>query len=70
MFLDRTEVYTTSPSPASQGRPKGVDIKLSLAPMAQRLSEAMGVPVPLAPDCMGPQVDALVKAMKVQATRF
>ncbi len=37
------------------GRPKGEpDPKLSLAPVAARLGELLGSPVPLAPDCVGP----------------
>ncbi len=36
------------------GRPKGgPDPKYSLAPAAARLSELLGLPVPLAPDCVG-----------------
>src|SRR5207237_1455846 len=41
------------------GRPKGeVNKKYSLAPAAQRLSELLGRPVQMAPDCMRPEVDA------------
>jgi phosphoglycerate kinase len=40
------------------GRPKGgPDPKYSLAPAAARLSELLGVPVPLAPDCVGPAAE-------------
>src|SRR3990172_7723686 len=36
------------------GRPKGgPDPKYSLAPAAARLSELLGAPVPLLPDCVG-----------------
>ena len=43
------------------GRPKGkVDPALRVAPIAQRLSEILGQPVPVAPDCVGPAVQALV----------
>jgi len=35
------------------GRPKRVDPSLSLAPVAARLGELLGQPVPLAPDCVG-----------------
>ncbi len=35
------------------GRPKGRDAGLSLAPIAVRLSELLGVKVPLLPDCVG-----------------
>lgn len=37
-----------------------VDPKTSLRPVAQRLSELLGFDVPLAPDCVGQDVEALV----------
>ena len=47
------------------GRPKGrPDPTLSLAPVAKRLSELLGTPVKMLSDCVGPEVDAAVKAMK------
>ena len=47
------------------GRPKkGPDKENSLAPVAVRLSELLGRTVTLAPDCVGPQAEAAVKAMK------
>src|SRR5216684_7157880 len=47
------------------GRPKGeVNKKYSLAPAAQRLSELLGRPVQMAPDCIGPQVEAQAKALQ------
>jgi phosphoglycerate kinase len=47
------------------GRPKGkVDPKYSLKPVAARLSELLGMPVPLAPDCVGPQVEAMARALQ------
>jgi phosphoglycerate kinase len=47
------------------GRPKGkVDEKYSLRPVAQRLSELLGRPVQFAPDCIGPEVSALVNALQ------
>src|SRR5579864_8812269 len=47
------------------GRPKGeVNKKYSLAPAAQRLSELLGRPVQMAPDCIGPGVDAQAKALQ------
>ncbi|HET6451957.1 MAG TPA: phosphoglycerate kinase [Spirochaetia bacterium] len=47
------------------GRPKkGPDKENSLAPVASRLSELLGRKVTLAPDCVGPQAEAAVKAMK------
>ncbi len=43
------------------GRPKGGPTpKFSLAPVAARLGELLGKPVPLAPDSVGPEVTALV----------
>jgi phosphoglycerate kinase len=42
------------------GRPrKGPDPAFSLKPAAARLSELLGVPVTMAPDCVGPEVAAL-----------
>ena len=46
------------------GRPKKPDKENSLAPVALRLSELLGRKVALAPDCVGPEVEAMVKAMK------
>ncbi len=46
------------------GRPKKPDKENSLAPVAKRLSQLLGREVTLAPDCVGPQTEALVKAMK------
>jgi phosphoglycerate kinase len=37
------------------GRPKGPDRKLSLALVAKRAAELLGVPVPMAPDSIGPE---------------
>lgn len=46
------------------GRPKGKpDPKLSLHPVALRLEELLGRAVPLAPDCIGPEVEAQVGAL-------
>lgn len=43
------------------GRPKGKpDPAFTLAPVAVRLSELLGRPVPLLPDCVGPEVEAAV----------
>jgi phosphoglycerate kinase len=43
------------------GRPKGrVALEFSLAPVAVRVGELLGRPVPLAPDCVGPEVEAEV----------
>ncbi len=42
------------------GRPKGVkNPEMSLAPVAVRLAELLGQPVVMAPDCVGPEVEAL-----------
>lgn len=47
------------------GRPNGVrNEKFTLMPVAERLSELLGFHVPLLPDCVGPEVDAHVRAMK------
>lgn len=47
------------------GRPKGtVDPRYSLAPVAARLEELLGRPVPLLPDCAGPEVEAAAAALK------
>ena len=46
------------------GRPKdGPTPKYSLAPVAVRLGELLGEPVPLAPDSVGPEVEALVEKL-------
>ena len=46
------------------GRPKGkVDPKYSLKPVAAELSKQLGIDVPLAPDCIGPEVEPLVKGL-------
>ncbi len=45
------------------GRPKGKpDPKYSLKPVARRLEELLGRPVKMAPDCVGPEVEALKPA--------
>src|SRR5262245_24196012 len=50
---------------AHLGRPDGkVTPEASLKPVAARLAELLGTPVPLAPDCVGPQVKKLVDALK------
>ena len=46
------------------GRPKGPDRKLSLALVAKRASELLGVPVPLAHDCVGPEVERQVTDLR------
>ncbi|MGQ9554929.1 MAG: phosphoglycerate kinase [Anaerolineae bacterium] len=47
------------------GRPKGkVDLQYSLKPAAERLAELLSQPVQLAPDCVGPEVQAMVAAMQ------
>ena len=47
------------------GRPKGkVDPRYSLAPVAARLHELLGRPVPLLPDCVGPEVEAATAALE------
>ena len=47
------------------GRPKGQrQEKFSLAPVAKRLSRLLDKDVKLAPDCIGPEVEAMVDAMQ------
>mmetsp|Transcript_6909 Transcript_6909/g.10263 ORF Transcript_6909/g.10263 Transcript_6909/m.10263 type:complete len:436 (+) Transcript_6909:42-1349(+) len=47
------------------GRPKGgYEAKFSLAPITPRLSELLGQPVPLVPDCIGISVGAALSTMK------
>lgn len=46
------------------GRPKGRQEALSLAPVAARLSELLGRPVPHLQDCIGPQVEAACRALR------
>jgi phosphoglycerate kinase len=43
------------------GRPKGKpNTEMSLAPVAARLQEVLGRPVKMAPDCVGPAVEAML----------
>jgi phosphoglycerate kinase len=46
------------------GRPKDHEPELSLAPVAERLSELIGEPVKLAPGARGEEVDHLVEALR------
>jgi phosphoglycerate kinase len=47
------------------GKPRGdVVAKLSLAPVAARLSQLLGQQVPLAEDCIGPEVEAQAKRLQ------
>jgi phosphoglycerate kinase len=47
------------------GRPKGKpDLEFSLAPVASRLGALLKKEVPLAPDCIGPEVERMVEALK------
>ena len=47
------------------GRPKGtVDLRYSLAPVAARLHDLLGRPVPCLPDCVGLEVEAAAAALK------
>jgi phosphoglycerate kinase len=59
------------------GRPKGgPDPKFSLKPAAGRLSELLGKPVAMAPDCVGPAVEVMAAALNpgdvllLENTRF
>ena len=45
------------------GRPKGKRVpEISLAPVAKRLSQLLGIEVKMAPDCVGPEVEAMKPA--------
>ena len=47
------------------GRPQGApDPKSSLKPVAERLAALLALPVPLAPDCVGPETEAQVHALE------
>jgi phosphoglycerate kinase len=47
------------------GRPRGTpDPHYSLRPVAIKLEELLGRPVPLLPDCVGPEVEAAAAALK------
>jgi phosphoglycerate kinase len=47
------------------GRPKGkVDPKYSLAPVAARLGELLGMPVAFAPDCIGPAAESAAAKLR------
>ncbi len=46
------------------GRPEGRPVpEMSLKPVADRLGDLLGKPVPLAPDCVGPEVEQMVAAL-------
>ena len=46
------------------GRPEGrVVSELSVAPVAERLSELVGRPVPVSPDCVGPEPESQARAL-------
>lgn len=45
------------------GRPKGFDPKLSMRPVARRLSQLLGVEVKLAPVVVGPEAEAMSEAL-------
>src|ERR1700679_1551593 len=45
------------------GRPKGKpNAEMSMKPVAKKLEDLLGKPVTLAPDCVGPEVEALLPA--------
>ena len=47
------------------GRPKGEpNPAMSLKPVGRVLAEYLGVPVPVAPDCIGPEVEGIVDRMQ------
>ncbi len=50
---------------AHLGKPKGKVVpKLSLRPVAKHLAKLLGLEVALAPDCIGPEVEAMAKTLK------
>ena len=59
------------------GRPKGgPDLEFSLRAASEVLAGHLGIPVKMAPDCVGPEVEAMAKALKpgevimLENTRF
>ncbi|MCL0101529.1 phosphoglycerate kinase [Dehalococcoidia bacterium] len=46
------------------GRPKSPDPALSLKPIGERLAELAGVPVQMAPDCIGPDVARMADTLE------
>ncbi len=48
------------------GRPKGVGFEqeFSLKPASEALAKLLGKPVQMAPDCVGPEVEAMAEALK------
>jgi phosphoglycerate kinase len=46
------------------GRPTGPDRKLSLGLVASRVAELLGTPVPMAHDCIGPEVSRQVRELE------
>src|ERR1700686_1528816 len=46
------------------GRPKGPDPKYSLRPVVPEVARILGRPVAFAGDCVGPQAEAAIAAMK------
>ncbi len=47
------------------GRPKGERVeRYSLKPVAQRLAEILNTDVPLAPDCVGPEVEEMCRSLE------
>jgi phosphoglycerate kinase len=45
------------------GRPKGKKPRLSLAPVANRLSQLLNLPVKMADDCIGPEVEEAAQSL-------
>ena len=47
------------------GRPKGKSVpEFSLKPVSERLSKLLGIPVKMAPDCIGAETKAMADALK------
>src|SRR6185295_18558621 len=59
------------------GRPKSAsDLEFSLRPVSEVLASLLGIPVKMAPDCVGPEVEKMAKELKpgevllLENTRF
>jgi phosphoglycerate kinase len=64
------------PKAADERHPTGFDPEFSLRPAAAALGKLLGRPVQMAPDCVGPEVEAMAKALQpgdvlmLENTRF
>lgn len=61
-LLDQHAVVTLM---SHLGRPKGQSVEsMRLTPVARRLSDLLGLPVEMAPDCIGPQVTRMAQELR------